>query len=266
MIDPENGKIFEGMDGLAAWLPITDADQEGVWIDKRTGESPEEPLWLPGEPTGSTDKNCALMVVMWRGWTAWSCVVPKSEPMNCACLFPQMPYLTMRGLCKDSKLERIYLPQNYHANGQLMYYGILKSRIEYVDQGWRLRTRDNTTAVSKAKKVSFLIGKSEWLINGESPECAGGRDSFSSQLKLTGCRWKISLPFFLIFFLSYSGRTSSPAMMASVYQWQSAVTNSPTAGMNQLPKSLSMVTDNGRLVIVFVSGMAPMSRSVGFLF
>ena len=200
MINPETGKIFEGMDGLSAWLPITDADQEGVWIDKRTGESPEEPLWLPGEPTGSTDKNCALMVVMWRGWTAWSCVVPKSEPMNCACLFPQMPYLTMRGLCKDSKLERIYLPQNYHANGQLMYYGILKSRIEYVDQGWRLRTRDNTTAVSKAKKVSFLIGKSEWLINGESPECAGGRDSFSSQLKLTGCRWKISL---LSYFLSF---------------------------------------------------------------
>ena len=147
-----------------------------------------------------------------------------------------------------------------------MYYGILKSRIEYVDQGWRLRTRDNTTAVSKAKKVSFLIGKSEWLINGESPECAGGRDSFSSQLKLTGCRWKISLSFFLIFFLSYSGRTSSPAMMASVYQWQSAVTNSPIAGMNQLPKSLTMITDNGRMVIVFVSGMAPMSRSVGFLF
>ena len=91
-------------------------------------------------------------------------------------------------LCKDSKIEREYIPQNYHVNGQLMYYGILKSRIEYGDEGWRLRTGDNTTAVSKARKVSFLLGKSEWLVTGESTECSGDRESFSLQLKLTGCR------------------------------------------------------------------------------
>ena len=192
MVDPVTGNVYEGMDGLAAWLPITDAAEEGVWLDKRTGQSPEEPMWLPGEPTGESAKNCAFMLVTWRGWTAWSCVVPKNEPMNCPCLFPQMPYLTMRGLCKDSKLERVYIPQNYQANGQLMYYGILKSRIEYTgDEGWRLRTGDNTTAVSKARKVSFLLGKSEWLLTGESSECSGGRETFSLQLKLTGCRLKI---------------------------------------------------------------------------
>ena len=139
-------------------------------------------MWLPGEPAGGTSKNCAFMLVTWRGWTTWSCGVPM--PLRC----PQVGYLTMRGLCKDSKLERVYIPQNYHVNGQLMYYGILKSRIEYVDEGWRLRTGDNTTAVSKARKVSFLLGKSEWLLTGESSECSGGSDSFSLQLKLTGCR------------------------------------------------------------------------------
>ena len=190
MVDPQTGNVYEGMDGLAAWLPITDAAEEGIWLDKRTGESPEEPMWLREEPAGETSKNCAFMLVTWRGWTAWSCVVPKSEPMNCPCLFPQMPYLTMRGLCKDSKLERVYIPQNYHANGQMMYYGILKSRIEYGDEGWRLRTGDNTTAVSKARKVSFLLGKSEWVVTGESSECSGGSSSFSLQLKLTGCRLK----------------------------------------------------------------------------
>ena len=130
------------------------------------------------------------MVVTWRGWTDWSCVVPKSEPMNCACLFPDLPHLTLRGLCKESKFERTYLPQNFYANGQLMYYGILKSRIEYKDQGWELTTEDeNTTALSKARKVSFLLGKSEWLVRGESTECSGGKDTVSLQLKLTGCRF-----------------------------------------------------------------------------
>ena len=98
------------------------------------------------------------MVVTWRGWTDWSCVVPKNEPMNCACKFPEMPYLTLRGLCKDSRFERVYIPQNFHANGQLMYYGILKSRISYREEGWHLIAEDeNTTALSQARKVFLLL-------------------------------------------------------------------------------------------------------------
>ena len=27
-----------------AWLPITDAAEEGLWLDKRTGKSPEQPM------------------------------------------------------------------------------------------------------------------------------------------------------------------------------------------------------------------------------
>ena len=78
--------------------------------------------------------------------------------MNCACKFPEMPYLTLRGLCKDSRFERVYIPQNFHANGQLMYYGILKSRIEYTEEGWHLIAEDeNTTALSQARKVFLLL-------------------------------------------------------------------------------------------------------------
>ena len=84
--------------------------------------------------------------------------MPKNEPMNCACKFPEMPYLTLRGLCKDSRFERVYIPQNFHANGQLMYYGILKSRISYREEGWHLIAEDeNTTALSQARKVLFLL-------------------------------------------------------------------------------------------------------------
>ena len=41
MVDPQTGNVYEGMDGLAAWLPITDAAEEGLWLDKRTGKSPD---------------------------------------------------------------------------------------------------------------------------------------------------------------------------------------------------------------------------------
>ena len=63
MVDPATGNVYEGMDGLAAWLPITDAAVEGLWLDKRTGQSSEEPMWLPGEPAGEKAKNCAFMLV-----------------------------------------------------------------------------------------------------------------------------------------------------------------------------------------------------------
>ena len=43
-----------------AWLPITDAAEEGLWLDKRTGKSPEEPMWLPGEPAGGLPKIVLL--------------------------------------------------------------------------------------------------------------------------------------------------------------------------------------------------------------
>ena len=49
MVDPETGNIYEGMDGMSAWLPISDSHLEGAWVDKRTGESPQEPMWLPGK-------------------------------------------------------------------------------------------------------------------------------------------------------------------------------------------------------------------------
>ena len=81
MVDPKTGNLYEGMDGLSAWLPISDAAEEGHWLDKRTMESPEEPMWLPGEPAGGTSKNCAFMLVTWRGWTTWSCGVPM--PLRC---------------------------------------------------------------------------------------------------------------------------------------------------------------------------------------
>ena len=60
MVDPKTGNLYEGMDGLSAWLPISDAAEEGLWLDKRTKESPREPMWLPGEPAGESSKIVLL--------------------------------------------------------------------------------------------------------------------------------------------------------------------------------------------------------------
>ena len=184
MINPATGNVRANIDGMSAWLPITDEQEEGVWVDSVTGQVPQNPSWLPGYPIPSTSENCGILVVTWGGWSNWAC--SDSQPISCACKFASKPYLTLRGLCKDSNLERRYLPINDPADGQLIYYGLLKSRIDYAGRRWSLRAA-NTTATSKATKGSFIVGKYAWTVENDSYECNEGKP-YQVQLKLTGCR------------------------------------------------------------------------------
>ena len=127
------------------------------------------------------------MVVTWRGWSDWQCSTTVVARMNCACHFPSKPFLLLRGLCQDSHLETLYLPDNRPSDGQLMFFGLSKSRIDHVGRKWHLKTAENTTATSGAGKVSFLLGKHTWRVEGDHPDCHGGVP-YTTQLKLTGCR------------------------------------------------------------------------------
>ena len=52
MIEPISGTIHPTMDGMSAWLPITDAGEEGDWRDASSGDRPNNTAWLPGYPNG----------------------------------------------------------------------------------------------------------------------------------------------------------------------------------------------------------------------
>ena len=47
------------------WLPYTDLDEEGVYVDQNTGRKVVYTEWYPGEPYGKTLENCAEVVMKW---------------------------------------------------------------------------------------------------------------------------------------------------------------------------------------------------------
>ena len=57
MISPITGNIHSTMEGMSAWLPITDAGEEGDWRDGITGDRPNNTAWLPGYPNGPQLQN-----------------------------------------------------------------------------------------------------------------------------------------------------------------------------------------------------------------
>ena len=186
VVQPGAGTIRPGMESLSTWLAISDSASEGNWSDAYTGEQILEPLWVPGEPDGGSGANCALLVVPWQGWVDWTCQAPRSQVIFCACHVPNRPLLRLRGLCSESTFDSEYLAYNRFSDGQLTFFGLHNSVIDFQDRSWRLRTSDSdANASSVATKESLLLGKQKWTI--EKDLCQDG-STFDQFLKLTGCQ------------------------------------------------------------------------------
>ena len=110
---------------------------------------------------------------------------------HCTCDFQdEHPFLKLRGLCKDTLLDKTYLPQNSPSNGETTYYGDYKTIARYLrdDNQWRMETETyGITAVSKEISGRYMLGKQTWAIEGDSKKCHGGK-TYTAQLKLTGCK------------------------------------------------------------------------------
>ena len=71
----------------------------------------------------------------------------------------------------------------------MILMGNVASRIEYNNRSiqWELTdTKHGVTAVSKATKLSFALGKHQWTISNDEYECSEGKP-YTTILKLTGC-------------------------------------------------------------------------------
>ena len=44
------------------WLPITDEDKEGVWVDDNSGVNTPYLNWIIGEPNEGTSANCGTLI------------------------------------------------------------------------------------------------------------------------------------------------------------------------------------------------------------
>merc|ERR1711894_295156 len=72
----------------------------------------------------------------------------------------------------------------------MIILGQISTRIEYNDTSsqWMLTDAlSDVTAVSRATKLSYFLGKHTWTISNDDYECDEGKP-YTTMLKLTGCK------------------------------------------------------------------------------
>ena len=115
-----------------------------------------------------------MIVIQWNDVNDWSCNVPPSQIIQCACEKQGPVYLKLRGRCPDSVIDTYWSPQTQ--GGQFILHGIQTSEITYDAESvtWQLRAIVSevgwVSVSSDASFHSFLLGKSNWLIMNDKSE------------------------------------------------------------------------------------------------
>ena len=167
---------------------------ETIWRDFYTGQRLgkwTKPYYFSENDTMfGTTHNCihAYTDVLWdKSWFEYECLEPSGR--SCPCSYPAQPILRLRGLCKSSPLDRYFSPKQLPDNpGNMILMGLYSAKIEFNDASsqWVLTdARYNVTAMSRATKLSYLLGKHYWTISYVKLECSGGKPQ-TIYLKLTG--------------------------------------------------------------------------------
>ena len=170
---------------------------ETVWRDFYTGQRLEnwtKPYYREQEDTIHGDTyNCmeAFTDLAWLdSWREWQCY---SYDHSCPCSYPTQPLLRLRGRC-STLIDGLFTPKQLPANtGNMILLGLYSTRIEYnhTSSQWVLTdAKSDVTALSRATKLSYLLGKHEWTISNDVYECGKGKP-YTTMLKLTGCKEEV---------------------------------------------------------------------------
>ena len=176
----------DGSNPLNVWLPVK--RQNNQWLDIYTNNTIDPSGWTEGYPMKEGARDCAMKGGSSSGFLNWYC----TETANfggwyCACYFPGYPYLKLRGLCKHSNVDRMYMPQNSPVGGETAFYGNKKSFARFLKdkRQWRITTHSHSTvATSQEIKGRFMLGKQTWSFEGDSQNCFEGKE-YRSTLKLS---------------------------------------------------------------------------------
>ena len=128
------------------------------------------------------------------------------EPAWCPCQVDQArryPPLLLRGLCSSSNLRSNdftrgvrYTPRQLTGDFEnIIYVGGMSTRIDYNElmKKWLLQdVASNTSAVSLARKSTYILGKHNWTIKADNQRCheeqGQGLEEYRTKLKLSGCK------------------------------------------------------------------------------
>ena len=200
-----------------SWLSIRRVG--GAWVDWYNHSlAIQKPAWMKGHPS---DGNCAMYSAGIDAWMSWYCNTFGDSVATCTCNFPRRPTLFLRGLCKDSNLDQIFIPQNHLGHGNTFHYGIFKIEVDFSSNIWRMHVFNSPTVArtDEADASSMALGKYNWMIDNDNIGCNKGK-AYSRLLKLTGCR-----------------EGSSPAVAVNVSPWSRGVTRYLTAGISQMRRA-----------------------------
>ena len=167
------------------WTPLNDEQIEGEWRDFYNHQVLNfTTSWANKEPNGERSENCAY--VGNGKWADSQC----KERLTCVCQRQPFIHLRLRGLCTNSAIDAHYQPLNDFFNfDRLQLIGHKESSIEYDEKGnnWKLSLAgSNVSGVSYAAHNTFLLGKQNWSIIGDSG-CKRNGEEYTGHLKLTGC-------------------------------------------------------------------------------
>ena len=147
-------------------------EEGGVWRDFYTGrELPGLVEAHIGDISGGEKESCGIMAPTFGGWFKWKCSVTKEAPIMCLCENKEQVYLTLRGLCRDSNIDRHWVTRNIRA--ELYYLGIQNSEMwyDYTNRNWQMKAvgkPELTAGTSDSSFHSFLLGKSTWYIERDN--------------------------------------------------------------------------------------------------
>ena len=179
---------------------------EGVWRDYYTGERVKvegnypKPWYPKHDSRYGEEYNCLVLYTdqTWEqipltGWIEWPCLLTfDSYGSSCPCGYKRQPLLNLRGLCGggDSPIDNIFTPVQLPGDpNNMILLGHEHTRIEFSEKTnqWSLTDAKSTvTAISRATKVSYVLGKNTWEVINDAYKCHKGQP-YTTQLKLTGC-------------------------------------------------------------------------------
>ena len=164
------------------WLSIV--QQEGVWVDFYNTSEAVQSSTLQLLTIDSKDPHCARQVSP-DHWNDKSC---DSSEYACPCNRQPMSYLKLRGLCLNSAVDTHYRSRNDRKDIRKLKFVGLGTSIEFDDANkiWTLSVGgSNVTGTSKATHSSFMMGKHDWTVEGDTG-CNGGQN-YVTELKMSGC-------------------------------------------------------------------------------
>ena len=133
IFDPKSGNVFPGI-LKNFWARYSEPEEEGTWVDFYTGKVIPLTIFGPGQPNGGRGANCGSSFYNWGCFMNDDPCVSETVQRHCVCQNMHQPMLKLRGLCSKSNMDKYYIPKNDEASGQMIYYGLQRTKVFYNEQ------------------------------------------------------------------------------------------------------------------------------------